>query len=97
MEEGNTSSMAEVIRHFVERYKLQYGLNKVEVKDLWNEQMGTPIARQTISVELVGETLRCRFVSASLSQELSYGKERIMNNLNEALGGEVIKKIIFLN
>ena len=59
--------------------------------------MGSAIARYTTSVELKGNTLYVHLSSPALSNELSYGKTKIIENLNERLGENLIQKLIFLN
>ncbi|EIW93638.1 PF05258 family protein [Capnocytophaga sp. oral taxon 412 str. F0487] len=59
--------------------------------------MGKAIAKYTSSVELKGSTLYVRLTSPALSNELSYGKSKIIDNLNERLGEPLIQKLIFLN
>lgn len=95
--DGNTHTLSEVIKLIVKQNHLNYGLQKASLPALWNELMGTTIARYTTSVELKGNTLYVRLTSPALSNELSYGKTKIIENLNERLGESLIQKVIFLN
>lgn len=92
--EGNTKSLSSVIQQIIKKNKLEYGLHKVEVKEVWNRIMGISIAKHTNSVELKGDILYVELSSPALSQELSYGKEKIIANINEEIGSEIIKKLI---
>ncbi|GJH41122.1 hypothetical protein RCZ04_16720 [Capnocytophaga sp. HP1101] len=95
--DGNTNTLSEVIQQIVKQNHLTYGLQKASLPALWNELMGKAIAKYTSSVELKGNTLYVRLTSPALSNELSYGKTKIIANLNERLGEELIQKLIFLN
>ena len=95
--DGNTSTLSEVIQQIVKQNHLTYGLQKASLPALWNELMGKAIAKYTSSVELKGSTLYVRLTSPALSNELSYGKSKIIENLNERLGEPLIQKLIFLN
>ena len=95
--DGNTHTLSEVIKLIVKQNHLNYGLQKASLPALWNELMGTAIARYTTSVELKGNTLYVRLTSPALSNELSYGKTKIIENLNDRLGESLIQKVIFLN
>ena len=48
----------------------------------------------TQEVSLRGKTLYVHLTSAPLREELSYGKEKILKHLNDALGSNEIQKIV---
>jgi hypothetical protein len=54
------------------------------------------VVSYTQEVTLKGTTLYVKLNSSVLREELSYGKEKIRAMMNEALGKEEIKKIMFL-
>jgi Dna[CI] antecedent, DciA len=87
-------SIADALKEFVETNKLETGLNKVNVADAWANLMGNGVNNYTTSVQLERDTLYVQLSSSVLREELSYGKEKIINMLNEALGKEIIKKIV---
>ena len=84
----------DVLKEFVNKNNLQDGLNKVDVKDAWENLMGKGVNNYTKSVSLKNNTLYVTLSSSVLREELSYGKEKIINMLNEELGKELIKKLI---
>src|SRR5680860_1851950 len=86
--------MSEALENFVSSNKLQKGLDKINVKDVWNEQMGPAIVKYTTAIKLDGSTLYIQLSSSVLREELSYGKEKIVNRLNEALGKVLITKLV---
>jgi hypothetical protein len=86
--------LSEALKSFVSTNKLQKGLDKVNVKDVWNEQMGPAIVKYTTAIKLDGSTLYIQLSSSVLREELSYGKERIVKILNEALSKELITKLV---
>lgn len=87
-------SISEALQEFVSDNKLQKGLDKVHVKDVWNSQMGPAIEKYTTALKLEKEVLYVQLSSSVLREELSYGKEKIVKMLNEELGRELIKKIV---
>ncbi|TQD35428.1 DUF721 domain-containing protein [Haloflavibacter putidus] len=87
-------NMSEALRAFVDKNKLQKGLDKVDVEKTWEQEMGPAIAKYTTGIKFEKETLYVRLSSSVLREELSYGKEKIIRNLNEALGKELIEKIV---
>ncbi len=86
--------LSEALQDFVAKNKLQTGLDKVNARDVWNQQMGPAIEKYTTSIKLDGSTLYVQLSSSVLREELSYGKEKIVRLLNEALGKDLINKIV---
>jgi hypothetical protein len=87
-------SLRDALKDFVETNNLKKGLEKVEVQDLWVELMGNGVNSYTTSIQLNRDTLYIQLSSSALREELSYGKAKIIAMLNEALGKEVIKKLV---
>ncbi|RZS93261.1 DUF721 domain-containing protein [Aquimarina brevivitae] len=87
-------SLSEVLKELMEGSKLQTGLDKVAVRDAWQQVMGKAINNYTQEVLLRNETLYISLTSSVLREELSYGKDKIIINLNETLGKELIKKLV---
>lgn len=87
-------SLSDVLKEFVTTNKLQEGLDKVEIKDAWKDLMGNGVNSYTTSVQLKRDTLYVQLSSSVLREELSYGKEKIIAMLNEALGKELIKTLV---
>lgn len=87
-------SLSDALKDFVKTNNLQKGLDKIEVQDLWVKLMGNGVNSYTTSIQLHRDTLYIQLSSSVLREELSYGKEKIIAMLNEALGKEVIKKLV---
>lgn len=87
-------SISEALQEFVADNQLQNGLDKVNVREVWNCQMGPAIVKYTTAIRLDRETLYVQLSSSVLREELSYGKDKIIKMLNEELGRELIKKLI---
>lgn len=86
--------MGDLLKEFVETNRLQSGLDKVNVTEAWKEMMGKGVNNYTQAILLEHETLYVQLSSSVLREELSYGKEKIIAMLNEAMGRTVIKKLI---
>ena len=87
-------SIQDALKEFVETNKLEKGLDKINVADAWAKLMGNGVNNYTTAVNLERETLYVQLSSSVLREELSYGKEKIINMLNEELGKTIIKKLI---
>ncbi|MBR9914640.1 MAG: DUF721 domain-containing protein [Algicola sp.] len=86
--------ISDILKEFVETNKLQSGLDKVDVRDAWAKMMGNGVNNYTTEVKLDKDTLYVSLTSSVLREELSYGKEKIMNMLNESIGKDVVKKLV---
>ncbi len=83
-----------ILKEFVKTNNLQSGLDKVNVRDAWANLMGNGVNNYTTAIELKHETLYVQLSSSVLREELSYGNEKIVKMLNEAIGKEVVKKLV---
>lgn len=87
-------SIKDVLGNFVSDNNLQKGLDKVAVRETWEKIMGPAITKYTQNIKLDNNTLFIELSSSVLREELSYGKQKIVENLNEELGKNLIKKIV---
>jgi predicted nucleic acid-binding Zn ribbon protein len=94
IKKGNEYTLREAIQELLESYQLNTKLDEVKAVDAWERIMGPAIARHTRHVSISNRTLYIEINSAALRQELSYGKSRIRNLLNEAAGADVIDDVI---
>ncbi|RED47561.1 DUF721 domain-containing protein [Seonamhaeicola aphaedonensis] len=87
-------SIKDALKEFVEANNLEKGLDKVNVADAWKKLMGNGVNNYTTAINLQRDTLHIQLSSSVLREELSYGKQKIINMLNEELGKDIIKKLI---
>ena len=83
----------DLLKSFVKENKLEKGLDKVNVEAAWRDLMGNGVNNYTNSVKLHQDTLYVELSSSVLREELSYGKDKIINMLNESLGKNLITKL----
>ncbi len=91
---GEEQEMSDILKQFVSKNKLQPGLDKVNVRQVWDREMGPAIQKYTTGLKLQGETLFVQLSSSVLREELSYGKAKIIKMLNEELGKDLVKKLV---
>jgi hypothetical protein len=84
--------LKEALAGFISENKLEKGLDKVNAKDAWVQCMGSGVNSYTNEVRLEGSTLYVFLSSAR--EELSHGRSKIIDMLNELLGKDMIQKII---
>ena len=86
--------ISDALQEFVKDNRLQTGLDKVNVYEAWHKLLGKGISNYTTAVDLKKNTLYVQLSSSVLREELGYGKEKIITMLNEALGKDLIKKLV---
>jgi hypothetical protein len=87
-------SMSDALKDFKSQDKLNSGFQKVDVNDAWKEVMGPGVMSYTTQIKFTGEKLFIDLSSSVLRQELSYGRNKIVDNLNKHLGKELIKSLV---
>ena len=88
-------SIAEVIDGFMKAEQLDTQLNEQRASALWPQIVGQGINRNTISRDVRDGVLIVRLSSAPLRNELMMNRSALIKRINEALGQEVIREIIF--
>ena len=77
-EASNQVSLKDALKEMLEVYRLKAKLNQTKINAVWIKLMGTSINKYTREIKLRRNKLYITIESASLRQELSYGKEKII-------------------
>ena len=91
---NDNQPIEDILKEFVKTNNLQSGLDKVNVREAWANLMGNGVNNYTTAIELKHKTLYVQLSSSVLREELSYGNEKIVKMLNEAIGKNVVKKLV---
>lgn len=89
-------SIQEAMQQFLKQSRLKYGIQAVQIEEVWAEIMGQTIAKYTDKLRLTGSTLFVTTSVAPLKNELLYQKDIIIKRVNEALGEKVIKDVVIV-
>lgn len=87
-------NLSEALQEFIVENKLQTGIDRVNAREAWKNLMGNGVNNYTTAIELRNTTLFVSLSSSVLREELSLGKTKIINMLNEELGKDLITKIV---
>ncbi len=93
-QKNDSIPMSEALNDFIQKNKLQHGIDKVNAREAWVNLMGNGVNNYTTAIELRNETLYVSLSSSVLREELSHGKSKILDMLNEELGKNLVKKIV---
>ncbi len=87
-------SLQEALQEFLRKSRLKTGIQAVQIEEIWEELMGSTIAKYTDSIKIIGHSLFISTTVAPLRNELLYQKEIIIERVNEALGEKVVKEVV---
>lgn len=88
--------MDSVIAEWIRMNDLEKPLLEHRVVEQWADLLGPMIARYSQDIVVKDGMLRVRITNAALRQELFEQRFRLIQKLNEAVGGEAIKDIRLL-
>ena len=90
---ADSKSIKDLMGAFIKDNNLSKGFAKIKVEEAWAQVMGPGVQSYTSSVKIQNEVLVVRLTSSVLREELGYGKDKIMQMMNEVLGEILIKKV----
>ena len=91
---GDNSTMGDALKGFIDANRLQKGLDKIAIEEVWHSVMGKAISKYTTAIKLDRDTLYIQLSSSVLREELSYGKTKIITMINEEMGKQIITNLI---
>ena len=92
----DVNSVKNIIQKITTNKLLGSGLKKVFLKKIWLNVMGKNISQYTRNIYIKGNTLYLKITSSTLKEELSYGKDKIIQNFNKEIGNDKINEIVFI-
>ena len=95
MRKSNTQSISSVLKSYVQENNLERKLNELDLIKSWESVMGKTVSRYTGNLYIQNSTLFVETTSPIVRNELLMMKEEIRVRLNEVVGEELIKVIIF--
>jgi hypothetical protein len=95
MRKTNTQSIRDVLKSYVQENNLEQKLTELDLIKSWESVMGKTVMRYTGNLYIQNSTLFVETTSPIVRNELLMMKEEIRTRLNEVVGQELIKTIIF--
>lgn len=94
MAKHNDQIIRDVLKNMVQEMKISPKLHELKIKKFWQEVMGTTINGYTKEIKLRRNKLFITIDSAPLRQELTYGKEKLVNVINREIGEDYVEEIV---
>ena len=95
MKRTEAKNIGQIIEDLLKKEKLDVELDEHRASALWPQIVGNGINRYTIKRYVKDGVMTVHLSSASLANELMLGRSALIARINEALGREVIREIIF--
>ncbi len=96
MQRRNTQTLGEVLRDFFEdNTEIYEKIMEARVLRSWGELLGPTIMRYTRNIYIRDKVLHVSLTSSVLREELTLCRERLLKNLNDHVGANILTKIIF--
>jgi Dna[CI] antecedent DciA-like protein len=90
---AESKSIKDLMGAFISENNLSKGFKKIKVEEAWLKVMGPGVQSYTTAVKIQNEVLVVHLTSSVLREELGYGKDKIVQMMNEILGESLIKKV----
>ncbi len=92
---NNEKSLKDVIREFVEVFRLKNKLDQYRLIDKWEPVVGKMIAKHTKGLSVSRRTLYVEMDSSIVRNEVYLLKSKIIDELNKGFGETIIDNIVF--
>ena len=86
----------EAIQSLLKSYQIDRKFNYATIINNWQNLMGKTVANRTGKIFIKEQKLYVEIQSAPLKSDMRFAKQKIINILNEHIGKEVIRDVIFL-
>ena len=95
MKRTEAKNIGQIINDLLKQENLDVALDEHRASALWPQIVGDGVNRYTIRRYVKDGVMTLHLSSASLANELMLNRASIVQRINEALGREIIRDIIF--
>jgi predicted nucleic acid-binding Zn ribbon protein len=91
LEDGK--SLKQAMGDMMKKTHMDQKFLELELKDRWEEIVGSLVARHTIEFSIFKDKLTIRLDSAPLKQEINYRKKALLDKINKSMGKIVVSEL----
>ena len=95
MRSGESAPLKDVFDRILKAYQWDKKYNELEVLGQWEEMMGKAVAMRTTKLHIENRVLFIELNSSVMREELQYGKEVIIQRVNQTAGQKIIDDVFF--
>jgi len=96
MKHSNEQTLSEVLKSFLQTYKLDEGVYEAQLIKSWEKIAGEYISKHTDKIFIKKRHLFVKITSPALKHELSFAREKLVKALNDSINRNVIDEIVFI-
>ena len=94
MKRSNDRTLKDALNELLDSYHLRERVNEMRLKEHWEKIFGKTIARYTQRISVRDKKLFVTIDSASLRQELTFNKAKMIERINESIAPGFVEEII---
>lgn len=95
MKKTEAIAVGDILRLYIDMGGNTDEFDRRKIEYAWADIVGPDINRATVSRRVQGDVLHVHISSAPLKNELTYATQPLVKALNEAVGKQIINKIVF--
>ncbi|MBQ0062165.1 MAG: DUF721 domain-containing protein [Bacteroidales bacterium] len=95
MRRSKFEPIGSILNRFLRQEGLETPLNQHRIVEKWYELMGKGIAAYTGEISIRNQCMIIQIKSPALRENLMMERERLVKRLNQAVGAQVITRIVF--
>ena len=95
MKRTDAQQIGDIVNSYLKKENLDVALDEHRASALWPQIVGQGINRYTVTRWVKDGVMHVQLSSAPLRNELMLNRSRVIALINEALGREIIKEIVF--
>ena len=95
MKRTDAQQIGDIVNSYLKKENLDVALDEHRASALWPQIVGQGINRYTVTRWVKYGVMHVQLSSAPLRNELMLNRSRVIALINEALGREIIKEIVF--
>ena len=92
---SNEMPLSKLIEKLMKAYRLDGKLKELDIIKAWPEMMGIAVANRTKNITIRNKVLHLTMDSSVMRNELSYGKQIIIERINQQAGFQIIEDVWF--
>ena len=92
---SDEAPLKEVIDRWLKAYRLDGKMKEMDIINAWPDMMGTAVAHRTRELTIKNQTLYLKMDSAVMREELSHGRQVIIERINQKAGFQIITDVWF--
>ncbi|HYV93917.1 MAG TPA: DUF721 domain-containing protein [Chitinophagales bacterium] len=94
MKRSNDRPLKDALNELLDTYHLKERVNELRLKENWEKIFGKTIARYTQAISVRNKKLFVNIDSASLRQELTFNKAKMIERINESIAPGFVEEIV---